>query len=146
MSSGHCRSGPIFHTGEIHSSKWSTAWLIMKCLNSAIGGKATGMTNGLNYSRYGRQRRDFILEDLWRHLLEPAEPVDAYDGPRTGKRQGQGRWVLFGTKFTLTSGFENICGNAVRGGIDLSGIFPRYINIQRSAPITFMAVWIVELW
>lgn len=62
--------------------------------------------------------------------------------------QGQGSsgaraavfFLAFG--FGLTSMFENICGNAVAGGIDLAGLFPRYINIRRGAIITFVAAWV----
>ena len=39
-----------------------------------------------------------------------------------------------------------VCGNAVAGGIDLAGLFPRYINIRRGAIITFVAAWIVQPW
>jgi nucleobase:cation symporter-1, NCS1 family len=39
-----------------------------------------------------------------------------------------------------------VCGNAVAGGIDLAGIFPRYIDIRRGAIITFMATWIIQPW
>lgn len=48
--------------------------------------------------------------------------------------------------FALTGMFENICGNAVAGGIDLAGLFPRYIDIRRGALITFIAVWVVQPW
>ena len=48
--------------------------------------------------------------------------------------------------FAFTAMFENICGNAVSGGIDLAGLFPRYINIRRGAIITFVAAWIVQPW
>ncbi|KAK1979727.1 permease for cytosine/purines, uracil, thiamine, allantoin-domain-containing protein [Colletotrichum cereale] len=42
--------------------------------------------------------------------------------------------------FAFTSMFENVCSNAVAGGIDLAGLFPRYIDIRRGALITFVAV------
>lgn len=42
--------------------------------------------------------------------------------------------------------FQNVCGNAVAGGIDLAGIFPRYIDIRRGALITFIAAWIIQPW
>jgi NCS1 family nucleobase:cation symporter-1 len=48
--------------------------------------------------------------------------------------------------FAFTAMFENICGNTVAGGIDLAGLFPRYINIRRGAIITFVAAWIVQPW
>lgn len=48
--------------------------------------------------------------------------------------------------FAFSNMFLNICGNAVAGGIDLSGLFPRYINLRRGALITFFAAWIVMPW
>jgi cytosine/uracil/thiamine/allantoin permease len=30
--------------------------------------------------------------------------------------------------FAFTAMFENICGNAIAGGIDLAGLFPLYIS------------------
>lgn len=48
--------------------------------------------------------------------------------------------------FTFAILFQNVCGNAVAGGIDLAGIVPRYIDIRRGAIITFMATWIIQPW
>ncbi|CZR63460.1 uncharacterized protein PAC_13357 [Phialocephala subalpina] len=46
--------------------------------------------------------------------------------------------------------FENICGSAIVGGIDLAGLFPRYTDIRRvlylGAIITFNFSWIVRPW
>jgi NCS1 family nucleobase:cation symporter-1 len=42
--------------------------------------------------------------------------------------------------------FQNVCGNAVAGGIDLAGIFPKYIDIRRGAIITFVAAWVIQPW
>ena len=48
--------------------------------------------------------------------------------------------------FALASMFQNICGNVVAGGVDLAGLWPRYINLRRGALITFVACWIVQPW
>ena len=48
--------------------------------------------------------------------------------------------------FTLTTLFENVCGNAVAGGIDLAGLFPKYVDIRRGGIITFVAVWVCQPW
>lgn len=42
--------------------------------------------------------------------------------------------------------FENVCGNAIAGGIDLAGLVPRYIDIRRGALLTFFAAWIIQPW
>lgn len=48
--------------------------------------------------------------------------------------------------FAFTSMFENVCSNAVAGGIDLAGLFPRYIDIRRGALLTFCAAWVIQPW
>lgn len=48
------------------------------------------------------------------------------------------------TGFAFTLVFENICCNTITGGIDMAGLFPRYIDICRGAIITFVAAWIVQ--
>ena len=48
--------------------------------------------------------------------------------------------------FGFAAMFENICCNTIAGGIDLAGLFPRYINIRRGAILTFLAAWIVQPW
>jgi len=63
-----------------------------------------------------------------------------------GSSKARAGVFFLATGFALTSMFENICGNAVAGGIDLSGIWPQYINIRRGAFITFIACWIVQPW
>lgn len=32
------------------------------------------------------------------------------------------------------------------GGIDLAGVFPRYIDIRRGAIVTFVAAWVIQPW
>ncbi|EIM83707.1 uncharacterized protein STEHIDRAFT_140792 [Stereum hirsutum FP-91666 SS1] len=171
--------GPIFYrantlsssSSSSSSSSWSTAWIMLKCINSTIGGKAAGMTNGSDFSRYGKRKRDFILGTFtclfcvgtlvsFVGLVVTAAGEKIYgtvywnppdllmrmmsDGGGSGKARAGVFFLALG--FALTSGFENICGNAVAGGIDLAGLFPRYISIRRGALITFFAAWIVQPW
>lgn len=54
--------GPVFTKGTNipSTSKWNSSWLIMAGINQAIGQKAAGMTNGSDFSRYARSKRDYI--------------------------------------------------------------------------------------
>ncbi|KAF8996094.1 hypothetical protein BDZ89DRAFT_1084353 [Hymenopellis radicata] len=152
--------GPIFYKSEAGSTRWSTSWLMLKCINSAIGGKAAGMTNGSDFSRYGKTARGYIggtvsclfatgtmvsfvglviywnPPDLLMRMMENGQ----------GSSKARAGVFFLAVGFALTSGFENICGNAVAGGVDLAGMFPKYINIRRGAIITFVAAWIVMPW
>ncbi|KAI0031376.1 permease for cytosine/purines, uracil, thiamine, allantoin-domain-containing protein [Vararia minispora EC-137] len=165
--------GPLFTKGNTVSSgsKWSTGWIMLNCINSAIGGKAAGMTNGSDFSRYGKSVRGY-MGGTFACLLVTGTLVsfvglvvtaacqniygEIYWNPPdllmrmmdSGKGSSASRAGVFflALGFAITSGFENICGNAVAGGIDLSGMFPKYINIRRGALITFFAAWIVQPW
>lgn len=63
-----------------------------------------------------------------------------------GSSKARAGIFFLSASFALTAMFENICGNAVAGGIDLAGLFPRYIDIRRGALITFIACWVVQPW
>ncbi|KAF9266461.1 hypothetical protein L218DRAFT_857919 [Marasmius fiardii PR-910] len=174
--------GPVFYAGSTtkassSSWSWSTAWIMLKCINSAIGSNAAGMTNGSDFSRYAkspRQASRYILgtvtcligtgtlvgliglvvtaasqkiygEIYWNPPDLLLRMMQNDDGSITSSKARVGVFFL-ALGFALTAGFENICGNAVAGGIDLAGIWPRYVNIHRGAIITFLAAWICQPW
>lgn len=55
--------GPIFYQGEkiAATSNWSASWLMMAGINQAIGGKAAGMTNSSDFSRYAKKKSDYLI-------------------------------------------------------------------------------------
>lgn len=72
-------------------------------------------------------------------------PIDTYSDGQGSSAARAG--VFFASlAFAFASMFENVCSNSVAGGIDLSGLFPRYINIRRGSFLTFFAVWIIQPW
>lgn len=105
-----------------------------------------------------------LSEDLRGGVLEPTRSADGHDGPYVsnpppildifadifsdGKGSSAARAGVFfaALAFAFASMFENVCSNSVAGGIDLSGLFPRYIDIRRGSLITFFAVWIIQPW
>ncbi|KAI1082723.1 NCS1 nucleoside transporter family protein-like protein [Whalleya microplaca] len=165
--------GPLWNTGVAipEGSAWNSSWLMMAGINQLIGGIAAGITNGSDFSRYARGWQSYVIgstssgwvtgtlvcfiglvttsaaqkiygEVYWNPpdlLMTMMENGDGTSAARAGVF-----FLAFG--FGLTSMFENICGNAVAGGIDLAGLWPRYINIRRGAVITFVAAWIVQPW
>lgn len=165
--------GPLLNTGAAvpEGSQWNISWLIMAGINQTVGGVAAGITNGSDFSRYARNWRAYVIGTMtsgwitgvlvclvglvttsasqkiyaavyWNPpdlLMRMMENGDGSSAARAGVF-----FLAFG--FGLSSMFENICGNAVAGGIDLAGLWPRYINIRRGAIITFVAAWIVQPW
>ncbi|KAK8081654.1 uracil permease [Apiospora saccharicola] len=162
--------GPVFSQGEkvSASSRWSTSWLMMAGINQAIGQKAAGMTNSSDFSRYARKRSDYLVGTISVYWITGV--LVCFGGLVTTaacqKIYGQIWWnppdllvvmmdrssaaragVFFASlAFAFTSMFENVCSNAVAGGIDLAGLFPQYIDIRRGALITFCAAWVIQPW
>jgi NCS1 family nucleobase:cation symporter-1 len=165
--------GPLWSSGQTvpDGSPWSTSWLIMSGINQSIGGLAAGITNGSDFSRYARARRSYIYGTISSCVITgvlvsliglvtaaSAQRIygEVYWNPPdllmrmmdNGNGSSRSRAAVFflAAGFAFTAMFENICGNAVAGGIDLAGLFPRYIDIRRGAIITFLAAWIVQPW
>ncbi|OWY50105.1 NCS1 nucleoside transporter family protein-like protein [Alternaria alternata] len=165
--------GPLWNAGQTipSGSPWGTSWLIMAGINQTIGGLAAGITNGSDFSRYARSRRHYIHGTIASCVItnvvvslvglvttasgqkiygeiywNPPDLLMRMMDNGNGSSRSRAGVFFLAAGFAFTAMFENICGNAVSGGIDLAGLFPRYINIRRGAIITFVAAWIVQPW
>ncbi len=165
--------GPLWTTGESipATASWNSSWLIMAGINQMIGQIAAGITNGSDFSRYGRSWRHYVggtftscviigvlvsfcglvttsaAQKIYGQIYwNPPDLLMVMMDNGQGSSASRAGVFFLSFGFALTSMFENVCGNAVAGGIDLAGLFPNYINIRRGAIITFVAVWIVQPW
>ncbi|KAG9254168.1 permease [Emericellopsis atlantica] len=165
--------GPIFWKGQDvpATSRWGISWIMMAALNQAIGQKAAGMTNESDFSRYACNRWGLIVgtfsvqwiigiivsiaglvttaacqriygEIFW----NPPDLMMVMMDSGHGSSAARAGVFFLSVAFGFAILFQNVCGNAVAGGIDLSGIFPRYVDIRRGALITFIATWIIQPW
>lgn len=165
--------GPLWGAGvELPAtSRWNVSWLLMAGINQMIGQIAAGITNGSDFSRYSRGWRAYVAGTIssgwvtgslvsFIGLVTTSAAQKIYgevywnppdllmvmmDGGDASPRARAGIFFL-SLGFALASMFENICGNAVAGGIDLAGLWPKYIDIRRGAIITFVAAWLVQPW
>ncbi|CAN9315255.1 unnamed protein product [Alternaria alternata] len=155
--------GPLWNAGQTipSGSPWGTSWLIMAGINQTIGGLAAGITNGSDFSRYARSRRHYIHGTIASCVItnvvvslvglvttasgqkiygeiywNPPDLLMRMMDNGNGSSRSRAGVFFLAAGFAFTAMFENICGNAVSGGIDLAGLFPRYINIRRGAIIT----------
>ncbi|KAI8940171.1 hypothetical protein NX059_003878 [Plenodomus lindquistii] len=165
--------GPLWSAGQNipDGSSFGTSWLIMAGINQSIGSLAAGITNGSDFSRYARARRHYVIGTIGSCVITSilvslvglvtaaaAQKIygEVYWNPPdllmrmmdSGNGSSKARAGVFflAAGFAFTAMFENICGNAVAGGIDLAGLWPRYIDIRRGAIITFVAAWVVQPW
>lgn len=166
--------GPIFYqpnTVAASGSPFNTGWLIVGGITTATSGTAAGITNASDFGRYGKSRRIYALATFLSAILvgsiiglvgltataagQKAYGVVYWNPPDlfmkmmdNGHGSAKSRAGIFIVCLLLlfTNMFQNICGNAVAGGIDLSGLLPRYINIRRGALITLVCAWVVQPW
>lgn len=144
---------------------------MMRGINQMIGGIAAGITNGSDFSRYARGPKHYLAgtilsawvtgtlvslvglvvtsacQKIYGEIYwNPPDLLMRMMDSGHGSSKARAGVFFLSAGFALTGMFENVCGNAVAGGIDLAGLFPKYIDIRRGAMITFIAVWIVQPW
>ncbi|KAI5866567.1 NCS1 nucleoside transporter family protein-like protein [Durotheca rogersii] len=165
--------GPLMSTGVAlpEGSRWNISWVLMATINQTIGNVTAGITNGSDFSRYAKNRRSYIIGTITSGWItgvivsvlglvttsaaqriygqvywNPPDLLMVMMDNGNGSSAARAGVFFLAFGFGLTNMFENVCGNAVAGGIDLAGLWPHYINIRRGAIITFLAAWVVQPW
>jgi NCS1 family nucleobase:cation symporter-1 len=154
--------GPLWYTGQTvpAGSPFGSSWLIMAGINGNLGSFAAGITNGSDFSRYAKGRRHYLIgtvsscvvagvivslmglvtaaasqkiygEVFW----NPPDLLMRMMDNGNGSSKARAGVFFLAAGFAFTAMFENICGNAVAGGIDLAGLFPRYIGVYYTFPV-----------
>ncbi|PTB38740.1 hypothetical protein M441DRAFT_71094 [Trichoderma asperellum CBS 433.97] len=149
----------------------SLAWLMVYGIMSTVGSIAAGILNQNDFARLARKPMDAVWGQLIPYgvysiltsvigILVVGATQKRFDGeavwnPPTifvrllEKDNSPGtRAALFfaGVALCISQIGSNVPGNALAGGIDLSSVFPRYINIRRGAYITAILSPIVNPW
>lgn len=148
----------------------STGWLMVSGIVASIGAIAAGILNQNDYTRMARSPRDAKLGQIIAYPLYSilTSMIGILVVAATQTRLGKEYWFLpgllarivrknptptaragvffSGLALTFAQLGSNVPGNALAGGIDLSAVFPRYINIRRGAYITAIISPIVNPW
>ncbi|KAK5996885.1 Uridine permease [Cladobotryum mycophilum] len=149
----------------------SVAWLMIYGIMSTVGSIAAGILNQNDYARLSKRPSHAIWGQALPYPIYSifASILGILVVAATQKRMGgEAIWnppTLFvrllekddsaGTRAALFfAGFalcisqlgSSIPGNALAGGIDISSVFPKYINIRRGAYITAILSPIVNPW
>uniref|UniRef100_A0A8H7NHT0 Uracil permease n=1 Tax=Bionectria ochroleuca TaxID=29856 RepID=A0A8H7NHT0_BIOOC len=150
---------------------YSTVWLMISGIMSTVGSIAAGILNQNDYARFATKPRDAIWGQVLPYPLYSifASVLGILVTAATQERMGgEAIWnppTLFvrlleqnpsaGTRAALFFSGLALCisqigsslpGNALAGGIDLSAVLPRYINIRRGAFIVAILSPIVNPW
>ncbi|KAK1246026.1 hypothetical protein MKX07_005095 [Trichoderma sp. CBMAI-0711] len=149
----------------------SVAWLMVYGVMCTIGAIAAGILNQNDFARLARRPMDAVWgqlipygvysiltsvigilvvsatqkrfggEAVWNPPTIFVRLLEQDDSPGT-------RAAVFfaGVALCISQIGSNVPGNALAGGIDLSSVFPRYINIRRGAYITALLSPLVNPW
>ncbi|KAK7445174.1 hypothetical protein VKT23_009605 [Stygiomarasmius scandens] len=146
-------------------------WKMILGITTQIGSISAGIMNQSDYSRFARKPGDQIMSQI---ICVPImsiltalvgiictscaagffpdedllwEPYNLLIAIQTHGGNGARAAVFFaGCAFVVSQWGINISGNGVSGGIDLSGVFPKYINIKRGAFITACVGLAINPW
>jgi hypothetical protein len=125
----------------------------LRMSDQSVGGLAAGIANGSDFSRYSKGRRHYVIGTISSCVItgvlvslmglvtaSASQTIygEVYWNPpdllmrmmENGNGSSKARAGVFflAAGFAFTAMFENICGNAIAGGIDLAGLFPKYIG------------------
>lgn len=147
----------------------SVVWIVLYGISSTVGAISAGILNGNDYTRLSNTRRGpwavafslFFYTTLCSvaGILVVAATQERLGGPEWNPAMILQRLVelnptagtraaIFFAGLTLAVGQLgiNISGNGLSGGIDLSAILPKYIDIRRGAYVTALLSPVVNPW
>lgn len=162
-------NGPLVHSKmDLSSSELGWAWL--NGISSFYGSMAAGIANQNDYARFARTPKSPIwsvhLAFNVCGLIIPVMGIIAYSA-MLGKYNVElwmpneiiNFWMEQNYSAKLRAGaffaslsfaysqlIYNAVGNAYGGGMDLSGLFPKVLNIKRGCFVTMLLSWVVQPW
>ncbi|GAD97363.1 hypothetical protein NECHADRAFT_54865 [Paecilomyces variotii No. 5] len=160
-------TGPLLHQGQKDLSSSERAWAWLYGITSVIGSLCAGIMNQSDYSRFARRPKVQVPGTVFSlfalGVIVPLmgivtasatmtiyggdpiwNPVDIIFKWMTEEYNARSRAAaFFSTDFSAT---VDSLGNGFAGGMDLAGLFPKFINIRRGCVITALLSWVVQPW
>lgn len=164
-------NGPLMQSSGTSLSSSARGWAWVKGICTWYGNLCAGVTNQSDFTRFSKSRWASFW-GTWFSLLVvsttiplmglvSASALKGYWGGEVLWRldeiimmwlqkdySAKSRAAAFfcGAILSSTQLIDNTIGNAFEGGMDLSGIFPRFINITRGSLITAILLWPAQPW
>ncbi|RLV87103.1 Thiamine transporter [Meyerozyma sp. JA9] len=161
--------GSLFHEG-INMSSSKTAWMWLYSMTIWYGALSPDVTNQSDFSRFASSKRKMYLgiitsvlitgtfvplfgllcasatQDLYGTAMWlPTDIVLQWMGENYNSGLRAGAFFL-GIAFAFSQLTFNVLAMGFAGGMDLAGVYPRFINIRRGAIITALLSWVVQPW
>ncbi|SCW04438.1 LAFE_0H13520g1_1 [Lachancea fermentati] len=161
--------GPIYYEGmDLDSSQ--RAWMWILAITVWYSGISPVMANQSDYSRYSSNKKQMHLGiALGICFAGTFAPVAGmFSASASQQLYGEALWLptdmvlkwleddysakarcaafFIGLSFTSTQIIVNMTQNGYACGMDLAGIFPKYINITRGTIFVQLISWVVQPW
>lgn len=163
--------GPLWATPNQTLEGITPAWAWIYAIVASLGAISAGILNQSDFTRFAK-RQGMQVPGITFALFIPGMAVplmgiltasasvtiyggDPFWNPLTLINQ----WMLTdwsatsraaaffcGLAFLISQLAENILGNGYAAGMDLAGLFPKFINIRRGAIIGAVLSWAVQPW
>lgn len=162
-------NGPLMSTSEPMSlSVRAWAWIYGIC--SWFGSLSSGVANQSDFTRFSRRPWDSFWGTWFAMVLvgtmiplmglTTASALKEYYGEEFWMPNAIiNKWMqedysagaraaafFCGSVFTMSQLVFNTMGNGYAGGMDMSGMLPKYINIRRGSILTALLSWVVQPW
>lgn len=161
--------GPIYHQ-KVTMSGWETGWMWLKGMTIWYGALSPDVTNQSDYSRFASSTKKMhwgiITSVMITGTFVPLAGLLCASA--TQELYGQALWLptdivlqwlsdnyssgcraaafFLGFSFAASQMAFNVIANGFAGGMNLSGIYPKFLNIKRGAVITALLSWAVQPW
>lgn len=161
--------GPLYHA-KVDMSAWETGWMWFKGMTIWYGALSPDVTNQSDFSRFASSEKKMYAGIISSVMLTGTfvPLAGLVCASATAQLYGHPYWLptdivlkwlekdysagcraaafFLGFAFASSQLMFNVMANGVAGGMDLSGVFPKYINIRRGAIITALLSWVVQPW
>ncbi|CUM66670.1 uncharacterized protein PRCAT00004346001 [Priceomyces carsonii] len=161
--------GTVYYE-KVTLSKAKTGWMWLYSMTIWYGALSPDVTNQSDFSRFASSKKKMylgiVVSVLTSGTLVPlfglicaSATKDLYGSELWLPTDIVLRWLdenyssglraaafFLGLAFASSQLTFNVLANGFAGGMDLSGISPKYINIRRGAIITALLSWVVQPW
>lgn len=161
--------GALMHTSEKMSSS-TRGWYWVYGISSWYGSLSSGVANQSDFTRFSKRTWSSLIGTIFSlmvigtiiplmGLVTASAYLEKYGEEVWMPNEIIMKWLqddysaksraaafFVGSVFTLSQICFNTMGNAYAGGMDLSGLLPKYINITRGSVITALLSWVVQPW
>ncbi|CAI5294107.1 ASB_HP2_G0031610.mRNA.1.CDS.1 [Saccharomyces cerevisiae] len=161
--------GPLMHESTKMSSS-TRGWYWVYGISSWYGSLSSGVSNQSDFTRFSKKTWSSLFGTIFslmvigtiiplmglvtasaykdKYGVEVWMPNEIIMNCLKEDYSPKARAAAFfvGAVFTLSQVCFNTMGNAYAGGMDLSGLLPKYFNITRGSVFTALLSWVVQPW